>query len=720
MASTTLASARGARRVLQACENCRRKKTRCPGERPRCSNCSRLRQHCQYPSTELQSNGESAAQSSIRTLEDRLSQLEDKLDLILERPGAAPTQAETPQTTGTNLPDGASTVSPICQGSHTSQSSLLPSREIISKAIEIYFLCSHRQPIWLFDPPIKLSPDCSEELLLCILGLSIQYAPETFAEFQLQTSSAFNDAARSLIMLKIANSTVDLSALQSLCLLAYSNLVCGDVQLGSFHITLVGNLLQFAGLDSHISQDRTPFLEEQRRLFWSIQTIKVLCGLPTKIPSTLDMKAPRFLVPEDTPRRISGQAPLLPLEVQSNRGERSLGIWAHMVRSASLWGLVRAYVWRCAMGQAKAPWQPDSDYTAINSQLLDMECAFPTSYRYDCANFMERAPEALHKHRDFWLPWMKIQITYHTIHSVLNHPFLYSPRVSKPKPGPNAFWKTSTDLALLHSTWIARLIGMAMKKGLLLSDPFFSYAAAVAVTLHLYWSRTADLKIKTPAEKNLEICRSFIGELGTHWQICRTMVSLPMSPNRTIASYKIKQAADIDNLIQISSQESQPHEVPSTMISDHISLMWKILDFASMQRSHCPLGQSLFQESWEADMQSRASSHEQMALEDPEMDSPPGDFQTSVGSYAAAPDWFSPPIVNTSPQQTIQRDQLRPEDDPEGVSAAATAHGEAQQSLAGLSNWIWDPIDTNMIYDPFTQYFNRSAPDSRWWDGGNL
>lgn len=526
MASITNSSVRGTRRVLQACENCRRKKTRCPGERPRCSNCTRLRQHCQYPNAELQVHSDGPAQSSIRTLENRLSQLEDKLDLILERPVPEPVQAETPQTVGSNLPDGLLSVSPSCRGSHVSNSSLVPSRDAVLKAIEVYFLCSHRQPIWLFEPPNKLSPDCSEEILLCILGLSIQYAESSFTEFQLQSSSAYNDAARSLIMLRIANSTVDLSVLQSLCLLSYSNLVCGDVQLGSFHITLAGNLLQFAGLDSHISQDRTPFLEEQRRLFWSVQTVKVLCGLSIKVPSTLDMKAPRFLAPKETPRRVSGRAPLLPLEIHSSRGERSLGIWAHMVRSASLWGLVRAYIRKCAAGQAKAPWQPDSDYTAINSQLLDMECAFPTSYRYDCANFMERAPEALHKYRDFWLPWMKIQITYHTIHSVLNHPFLYSPRVSKPKPGPNAFWKTSTDLALLHSTWIARLIGMAVKKGLPLSDPFFSYAAAVAVTLHLYWSRTADAKIRTPAERNLEICRSFINELGTRWTICRNIVSL--------------------------------------------------------------------------------------------------------------------------------------------------------------------------------------------------
>lgn len=156
------------------------------------------------------------------------------------------------------------------------------------------------------------------------------------------------------------------------------------------------------------------------------------------------------------------------------------------------------------------------------------------------------------------------------------------------------------------------------------------------------------------------------------------------------------------------------------MLSDHISLMWKILDFASMQHPHASLGQSLFQASWEANLRSRASSHEQMALEDPEMDSPPGDFQTSVGSYAAAPDWFSPPVVTSSPEQSKQREETRTEAVQDGMSAVPTGQAEVQHNMTGLSNWIWDPNDTNMMYDPFAQFFNRGGPDSRWWDGGNL
>jgi hypothetical protein len=291
------------------------------------------------------------------------------------------------------------------------------------------------------------------------------------------------------------------------------------------HVSLTKNLLQCAGLDVGLSRERTQALEEQRRVFWSVSALNALCGLQPRVPSLIeDIHNPRYLIMDDMLKPTSTNCPLLPQESHNDYGEKALGIWAHMARSATLWGEVRSYVARCSDGTMKSPWQPDSPYTVINSHLFDMECAFPQSYRYDVAKFPDRTIEEIHEKRNFWLPWMKIQVTYHTIHALLNHPFLYSSRPSKPRPGPNAFWKTSTDLAILHSTWVARLIAVSEKKRLNLSDPFFAYAAAAAATLHLYWSRASHASVRHPAQKNLEICRSLISELAAHWPICREIV----------------------------------------------------------------------------------------------------------------------------------------------------------------------------------------------------
>lgn len=83
---------------------CRRKKTRCPGERPACSTCTRLQQACQYSrSYESLDKSPSGDRATVREhpaaaqgpeagwkemtnskQEDRLQQLEEKMQLMLE------------------------------------------------------------------------------------------------------------------------------------------------------------------------------------------------------------------------------------------------------------------------------------------------------------------------------------------------------------------------------------------------------------------------------------------------------------------------------------------------------------------------------------------------------------------------------------------------------------------------------------------------------------
>lgn len=77
----------------------RRKKTRCPGERPSCSTCTRLYQVCNYAGTSAQSDQRqplggqldmvcllmSSKERTDSDKEGRLAQLEEKMQLMLER-----------------------------------------------------------------------------------------------------------------------------------------------------------------------------------------------------------------------------------------------------------------------------------------------------------------------------------------------------------------------------------------------------------------------------------------------------------------------------------------------------------------------------------------------------------------------------------------------------------------------------------------------------------
>ncbi|GME22747.1 C6 transcription factor [Neofusicoccum parvum] len=75
---------RPAKRIRQACEPCRRKKSRCPGERPNCSHCSRLGQTCYYASDHPAANDQpyhsAASTTSADAARDRHGSVSENAD----------------------------------------------------------------------------------------------------------------------------------------------------------------------------------------------------------------------------------------------------------------------------------------------------------------------------------------------------------------------------------------------------------------------------------------------------------------------------------------------------------------------------------------------------------------------------------------------------------------------------------------------------------------
>lgn len=87
----------------------------------------------------------------------------------------------------------------------------------VSQAIDLYFQYCDRQPIWCFDREEVKDPNyISEELVCSILTLTARFSQER------DGMQHYADTARTLIMLRIANGSVELETLESLCLLSYS------------------------------------------------------------------------------------------------------------------------------------------------------------------------------------------------------------------------------------------------------------------------------------------------------------------------------------------------------------------------------------------------------------------------------------------------------------------------------------------------------------------
>ena len=351
----------------------------------------------------------------------------------------------------------------------------------------------------------------------------------------------YSNTARTLVMLRVANGTVDLETIESLCLLAYSFFIDGNAFLGRFHLGFAFQLCCSAMIDVQASsycEKGNAHTERKKRLFWSLVSLEQCYGQ----------------------QEHNHGNPVLPRD-DNNTGD-SIDIWTLAIHFGWVWSRVRTYVSDCAQNKLKEPWRYDSMYAMILSDLTEVENKLSQCHRYDSVKFYARTAEDVLLNRDYWGPWLKLQFTYHCILTMLNHPFLYIV-ASQHYPNlaiPNAFWRRSSELALLHATWIVRIIDMVSEKKVCLIDPFFGHAAAVAATVHLYYCRAADPRLKFKSKIDLAKCRRFLEGFVSFSPACRAL------------------DATLEKILRVAfGSENVDYDWTPSRIYLSVPLMWDIL-----------------------------------------------------------------------------------------------------------------------------------------------
>ncbi|KAF3398370.1 putative dioxygenase subunit alpha YeaW [Penicillium rolfsii] len=657
-------------------------------------------------------------------LADRLQQLEEKMNLLLEQStshshiaagslGSYASGDAASKTTSDshgsptqtfrshdelNLQDANPTTNPTI--------SRMPPREMISKCIALYFQYCHKQPLWLFDPEdfsnLAGTPD---EIILGISSLALRYSRSHILDGQVDRQCRqYAEAAQSLISIRIARGKVNLSTMQALCLIALAEYIANDTHLAWLHIGLVKSLATCGNIDIELHEGQsTPTLEARRRLFWSINFLSQQFG-PRSLSLNIlrDIQNPKYTaVNIDTPREMGVIPPQVPQETGSlsSRG----GIWVYMVQLGSLWREVQNYVSHCASGYFTPPWSVESSYSIIGAHLMNLETNFPMSHRYDSARFQEQSVEELHGDRSYWSPWLYLQFTYHAVHSVINHPFLYSwrPQQSAQLAVPNTFWKTSSELALIHTTWTVRLIDMVTEKDYQLSDPSIGHLVAIATTIHLYYCRAADPALRESAQRKVETCTNFLSDLAAKWPTCDVI-------------YQKVQA-----LIQMAfavSPNSSNNESPRRTISIDTELMWDILLQNPPQNASSSSARGLFEPSFFEPLGDTSS--QKVTVETEIFHHSTRTVDTSDGGQALPP--YSSTVRDRPPSNGSMHEIWRER------SSFSEGHGPVQGplpretlgwSVPGLQN---DVSFMDITRDPFYQFQDQDHPYMGVWEFGNL
>ncbi|KAJ9199183.1 transcriptional regulator family: Fungal Specific TF [Paecilomyces variotii] len=697
----------GTRRRLRsnhACLNCRRKKTRCPGEKPACSCCVRLNQQCFYTPVARVSSIDSQSK-------DRLAELEEKVNLILngniptwttrqrqvseeasERPGIQSSATANSATTGSSYStNDTALVDSGCDYRSPQHSSML-----IATAISLYLDHCHRQPIWCFNlEELGDLASHSEELLCSVLALTMRFSDERDQEYD------YAENARGLVMLRIANGTVELATIESLCLLSYSSFVDGQMQLGRFYLGLAFQLCRSAMLDHDRAYSlKDPHMERKKRVFWSLQLLEQTYGQQSGLLSvpTETWRPPYF--PNCTDRQLVNEPgpnpPPLPIDTVDCPAGTEIGIWSMTIHCGWVWSKVRTYVSYCASNRLKEPWRHESMYSMVLSDLTEIENRTPLCHRYDSVRFYERKPEEVAVNRAYWVPWLKFQFMYHAILTVLNHPFLYimaSQRNSN-LAIPNSFWRRSSEQVLLHATWIVRMIDMVSEKGLQLSDPFFAHVAAIAATVQLYYCCAADSRLKYKSRADLAKSRDFLRSFVHFSHACEIL------------------SHTVDRITQIASGSGNVNhdDWVTSKIHLNIPLMWDILQFSCTDKySQATSNSSILHPSLIPGGASE-SSEENSVLEIIVTTSPEVTVNTADGGQAVPL-----PLYKTTTSSTSDRS---------GNNTSPDRLIAPVDSLMFNTPWLW--VDSAQFGDVSDIGYHSSAPavgdieGSAWWDLGNL
>lgn len=534
-----------------------RKKSRCPGERPSCSYCDRLGQPCDYADEQDAGNGPTGRRMVnsqfphltdvrlpgsthwlIPSQEDRISNLEGKLDQVLERllprsPVTASQQRPSPVRTPTPRHHAASEPSQTRSDRRDSfRTSIggdidIPQTEA-HEAARLYLIWAHCQPVRLFDKSnfLQTIESRDSQVLLAIRALCLRFPPGALTASGKQRIRALARQSRTLVMERVGDGRVNLATIQALCLLSMSDLADGQTVRAGAELALANNLADSVPADFTLG-DAQEFADCK-------ETILLLLNLHGSILPGSNLEGPAMI------KWCPSPAPQL---------SREKDLAACIGQMSEAWHMARVYAASHVARDAPPPWHPLSDYSVITQKVFDIECSMPIKYRFAASHFLEKSPDELQGNRNYWGPWLFVQFVYGGVLCLLNHPYLLSLRLrSFRQTLPQTFIHQSFKLISRQSSWITYFVNLLEERQFLVSDPTLAHCVAIVATIHLQHSFVPETELRERSLAGFQTSLRFLRSMGTMWPHVSTMVGVPVEPIRHPSTNYVKQADNLEAL----------------------------------------------------------------------------------------------------------------------------------------------------------------------------
>ncbi|RAH64593.1 Zn(II)2Cys6 transcription factor, partial [Aspergillus aculeatinus CBS 121060] len=544
--------------IRQACSNCRRRKTKCTGERPVCFQCRRNKHTCVYepysgsydnlhpPSATAGTPTSENVQLSqrISILEQRLAELSEQTILqpgansvITSRPLGDHAQSQRP----IDLSQPPATAAAAAAGERPY---CMPPQSVLDSTVDAYFIHVHNQPYSNVQEASfrrtledRSLPNC---LILALLAAAVRFSTHDFYRSrQREMSEVYTrEAWLSVLMNHLNEDSIDIKTVQTINILAVIDFTAGRTNSGWLKTGLAARISQGLGLMVEPEEWRLPAeQEERRRVFWSVYLLDKLISCGRARPLIILDQDCHIQLPCDERSFRHGQTKktcnlnqLLSWNTTLQDTPSSLAL---VILLASILGRCTRYVYGVRHSDEIPPWDTKSEYAAVCSLLLLFEHYAELSpvQVTDLASGRDGIMGDPYKYQELG-HLIFAHTLFHLCHCLLNHPFILcqSLRPLKSKV-PGSFAAQGMKAGIGHAVRLINLLQDVLNAGGPVQSSFYAYCLVVAGGILSIASHETTQSPKPQSSEMLECFQSglhMIDGLASLWPHASHMVCLSL------------------------------------------------------------------------------------------------------------------------------------------------------------------------------------------------
>lgn len=327
----------------------------------------------------------------------------------------------------------------------------------------------------------------------------------------------------------------------------------------------------------------SPAEDSRIRCCWDLFILDRTFGCNLAFPPALsdETMLPRYPLTVITPSSLFTTAqPAAEIEDASRASSiEDLGVTAYCLQLYSIWTKAISFLKDARDGSTDAAWTHTSKYHEINASLYEFETKMAQTHRYQKTRFDDRPREQLQQQREYWSSWLTMQLLFHAIQGLINHPFIHVAGRHNTFQPPS-FVQNTVDQAILHAGWILKIIDACDEQDFGINDPFIGHLVAMTATIFLFLLNAKDTDLVSQASAGYHHCFSFVLELSKKWKHLRHSVNkLKLLRHGSNASHQPASTS-------FNSVNTAPHSIHATARAPS-SLIWDLLDYsASTNASH--------------------------------------------------------------------------------------------------------------------------------------